>query len=141
MHVDQEVKSVDLIHPFENGVVGSDGLHAVMDKNIALKKSRIVQGEERKMFYNPMWSRMGDSSKGPPGTYFKDMSSYINLYWNTFDQVLLRPDLLNFFTDDDLIVITEINGESLIINGRIDNSLSDHLPILLKLNIEEDMLV
>ncbi len=129
------------MNPFENGMVGSDGLHAVMDKSIALKKSRVVQNEVRKFFYNPMWGRMGDTSKGPPGTYYKNMSGYINLFWNTFDQALLRPDLLKFFTDDDLAVITEINGNSMLTNNRINNLFSDHLPLLLKLNIEEEVFV
>lgn len=124
------------MNPFEAGVVSAEGLHAIMDKKIALKKYRKVQGENRQFFYNPMWGRMGDASLGPPGTYFYNNSGYINYFWNTFDQVLIRPDLLDFFSDDNLKVITSIREKNLISENGIETSVSDHLPILISLQIE-----
>ncbi len=38
------------MNPFEPGVVSSEGLHAVMDRKIALRRSRIVQGRRRDFF-------------------------------------------------------------------------------------------
>lgn len=58
------------MNPFEHGVVGSEGLHALMARRLVATRVRTVQGTERRMFYNPMWSLMGDNSAGPPGTYF-----------------------------------------------------------------------
>ncbi len=54
-----------------------------------------------------------------------------------FDQVLIRPDLLDFFQIDSLKIITEINGISLLSDfGRPNKSKgSDHLPILFSLNL------
>ena len=46
--------------PFEPGMVAANGFHAVSDKNIAAKGSRVVQGTEFDFFYNPMWSCLGD---------------------------------------------------------------------------------
>jgi hypothetical protein len=126
------------MNPFESGLVGADGFHAVMDKTTAKKKSRIVQGKRRMFFYNPMWGRMGDESQGPPGTYYYNDSSHITFFWNTFDQVLIRPDLLDYFSDNRLQVITSIQGESLLSLNGTPNKLfaSDHLPILVNLQIE-----
>lgn len=126
------------MNPFEVGVVSSDCFHAVMDKNIARKRSRSVQGKDKLYFYNPMWGRMGDTSLGPPGTYYYSNSGYVNYFWNTFDQVLLRPELLDFFSPNNLTVISEIDGEDLLKSGYgISNSCSDHLPIVVKLEIEK----
>ena len=83
------------MNPFEAGVVGSGGLHAVMDRRIAAKGSRIVRGESCDFFYNPMWAHFGDAGSTPPGTYFYNSSSEVNYFWNIFDQVLIRPALLS----------------------------------------------
>ncbi len=127
------------MNPFDSGMVVANGLHSVMDRNIALKESRLVQGKQYKFFYNPMWGRMGDTTIGPPGTYYYDKSGYICYFWNTFDQVLLRPDLLDFFSDDKLQILADIKGKSIISSGKIDLDISDHLPILIELNIELDI--
>lgn len=124
------------MNPFEAGIVGADGLHAVMTQSIARKLSRKVQGKERPFFYNPMWGRMGDSSVGAPGTYYYAGSSYVSYFWNTFDQVLLRPTLLDFFSQDDLRVISQIGDNNLMRKNGISSSYSDHLPIIVKLQIE-----
>jgi hypothetical protein len=125
------------MNPFEVGVVGADCFHAVMDQKIARKRSRTVQGEKKLFFYNPMWGKMGDTSPEPPGTYFYSDSSYVNYFWNTFDQVLLRPDLLNFFNPQNLKIISEIDAKSLLTrNNQISTVYSDHLPVIVKLDIE-----
>lgn len=124
------------MNPFEVGLVGADCFHAVMDKNIAKKRSRKVQKQRRFYFYNPMWGLMGDSSPGPSGTYYYPNSSYINYFWNTFDQVLLRPDLLEAFSKENLSVISKIGGRDLIANKKISSISSDHLPIMISLSIE-----
>ncbi len=124
------------MNPFEAGVVGADGLHAVMAQTIARKHTRQVQGKERPFFYNPMWGRMGDSSVGAPGTYYYAGSSYVTYFWNTFDQVLLRADLLDFFSQDDLRVNSKIGDNNLMMENGISSYFSDHLPIIIRLQIE-----
>jgi hypothetical protein len=58
------------MNPFETGVVGAGGLHAVMSQAVARNGSRIVNSVSYPFFYNPMWSRMGDASPGPCGTFY-----------------------------------------------------------------------
>lgn len=122
--------------PFEDGVVAADGIHAVMDKTLALEVSRVVDGEERRYFYNPMWNYLGDDTAGPPGTYYR-RGGQISQFWHTFDQVLMRPSILPYYSPSALRVLTKIGARELISNGRIDSSISDHLPILLGLAIEQ----
>ena len=125
------------MNPFEDGMTGSETFHAVMDRGIALRGARVVNGEERRYFYNPMWGRMGDLSLGPPGTYYYGDSTPITYFWNTFDQVLIRPSLIDCFVNDKLSVITEVNSQSLLNdNGLPDRNIgSDHLPLMFSLDL------
>ena len=125
------------MNPFENGVVAANALHAISDRRIARKLTRTVAGQEYHYFYNPMWNHLGDALPGPPGTYFYSNGKQVDHYWHTFDQVLIRPELLDAFADDGLRIITEIGGQSLLKpSGIPDYSAgSDHLPIVLHLNL------
>jgi hypothetical protein len=124
------------MNPFEAGVVGADGLHAVMTQSIARKRSRTVLERDRPFFYNPMWGRMGDSSVGAPGTYYYRSSQQVSYFWNTFDQVLLRPELLDFFSQANLKVISKIGDINLMTENGISSSYSDHLPVIVTLHTE-----
>ena len=125
------------VNPFQHGAVSAAGLHGVMTRETALRGTRKVEGRPYKFFYNPMWSLLGDASKGPAGTYYYGKGSYIVYYWHMFDQVLIRPELLDSFRNEDLAIIDN-DGEMPLVNkkGRPDRaSGSDHLPIIFKLEI------
>ena len=125
------------MNPFEFGVVSAGGLHAVMSRRDAEREERIVQSKRYPFFYNPMWSLLGDASIGPPGTYYYDDSAHKVLFWNMFDQVLVRPALLDRFNNTDLEVITD-DGNTSFLNpkGLPDSKLvSDHLPIFFGLQL------
>ncbi|MEL6929777.1 MAG: endonuclease/exonuclease/phosphatase family protein [Cyanobacteria bacterium J06600_6] len=122
------------MNPFEVGMVSADTFHAVMDRNIASQVSRKVQDETCKYFYNPMWRLMGNDSNDYLGTYYYRDGS-ISYFWNTFDQVLLRSSLLIKFKSEDVAIISKIRQKNLIINNKIDKCFSDHLPIVIRLNI------
>lgn len=121
--------------PFEAGLTSSETLHAIMDRKVAAAQARIVQGRVRKFFYNPMWNFLGDASNGPPGTYFYSGSAPVTHFWHTFDQVLIRPDLLPKFEDENVSVLTSAGDISLLdVRGRPDiTNASDHLPLLFKI--------
>lgn len=123
------------MNPFEPGVVSARGLHGVMARNIAMQSTRTVQGVAYPFFYNPMWSRLGDESVGPSGTYHDSRAEHVNFFWHTFDQVLIRPDLLPVFRNEDLKVLTHDGTEPLISAGGVPDAklVSDHLPICFKL--------
>jgi hypothetical protein len=122
-------------NPFEIGIVGTGGLHAVMSRYVASRRTRTVQAHDYDFFYNPMWSHFGDRPEGPPGTFYYEKAEHVVYFWNMFDQVLIRPDLLDGFDSSDLRILTTVAGTSLVrTDGRPDTSTaSDHLPILLDL--------
>lgn len=126
------------LNPFEPGAVAADALHGVMSRSIAQKQSRKVDGEERRFFYNPMWGRFGDATPGPAGTYYYGSAGQISYFWNTFDQVLVRPDLLNCFHDEDIKVLKKVGSVNLLTSGSEvpDSQIgSDHLPLVCNLNL------
>jgi exonuclease III len=125
------------MNPFDRGVVNANGFHGVMSKQVARKKERTVQGKSYPFFYNPMWGLLGDATPGSPGTYFYQTSGHASYFWHMFDQVLLRPDLLENFDNADLKIL-DTDGEIsfLTTDGRPNvEEASDHLPILFRLNL------
>lgn len=127
------------MNPFESGMVNAKGLHAVMSQVVAREESRIVDGIIYPYFYNPMWNFFGDFTPGPSGTIFH-RDCYRSFFWNMFDQVLIRPSLLDGFDIERLTILTEIDGTTLLReNGRPNDArFSDHLPISFRLEFQGD---
>lgn len=125
------------MNPFDDGLCAATGFHAVMDKSIAREQSRVVNGKTYRYFYNPMWNGLGDDSQGPPGTYYY-RGGVISHFWNTFDQVLISPDLLSYYDDGQKHVITRIGDRLLFENHRITKWHSDHLPVMISLNTDSE---
>lgn len=119
------------MNPFDVGMSAFDGFHGVMSRGVASKLRRTFSGESSTFFYNPMWSRLGDESHGPPGTYFYSGARNVQHFWHTFDQVLMRPGVAVDYKPENLKVLTKIGSKNLIRNNKIDSSISDHLPIVL----------
>ena len=123
------------MNPFEDGVMGSEGLHAVMTRVDARRRSRQVSGTRRRFFYNPMWRHFGEREGAPPGTYRDNGSGPITFFWNIFDQVVVRPELLDYFDDTSVRVVTRLDGRSLATRtGRPNRkTASDHFPIVFEI--------
>jgi len=121
------------MNPFDVGVVGAHGLNAVMTKELARRESRTVRGRSFAFFYNPMWGFFGDRSNGPSGSYYYSAAKPTNQYWHIFDQLLIRPALMDHLED---IRILDHDGEKglLSTSGLPDTTeASDHLPIFFTL--------
>lgn len=121
------------MNPFDKGLVGAQALNAVMTRDLARREERIVANRAYRLFYNPMWGCFGDQTPGPPGTYFYSASG--GYFWNIFDQVLLRPALMDCLVE--LRIVDEDGQDSLLTErGRPRAAeLSDHLPLLVRLDI------
>ena len=125
------------MNPYEDGIFNAVGLGNVSSKAIAKNINRSIYNVKYKSFYNPMWSFFGDNSQGETGgTFYFNSSKYINQFWNMYDQVMIRPSLVECFEDDEFIIVNKIKGVSLLthsVKGMIINkNISDHLPILAK---------
>jgi hypothetical protein len=125
------------MNPFESGLVSAAGLNAVMTRDLAERRFRTVQSRQYPFFYNPMWNHFGDQHDGPPGTYYYEGSEHVCHFWNVFDQVLLRPDLMNRCSTDGVKVLTQAGSLSLLsAQGRPNaRSASDHLPLMFELDL------
>jgi hypothetical protein len=123
------------MNPFEAGMVIAGGLHAVMSRQVAARKTRLVQKQRYKYFYNPMWNYLGDRGEAG-GTFYFEGAEHLCYYWNVYDQVLLRPDLLKGFAPENVRIPTSIRGFSLLQeDGQPEkDTVSDHLPVTLELN-------
>lgn len=123
--------------PFEDGIVAAKGLNAVMSRNVANRKSRRVLEKNYNFFYNPMWSHFGDATDGPPGTFYRGGSEQVEYFWHMFDQVLIRPELLSIFRNEELKILTGVSGTSFLTGNGLPNRsvASDHLPILFRLEM------
>lgn len=131
-HNDLSIVCGDLnMNPFEEGLVGSACFNAVMSKNIARKGTRRVSGDDFKMFYNPMWGLYGDNGRGvAPGTFYYNPSRHMQYFWNIYDQVLIRPNVIPYFVDRYLEIVICSKSQSLLTDNHILKSIySDHLPI------------
>jgi len=122
------------MNPFEAGVVGAAGFNATMARQVASRGSRSVQGERYPFFYNPMWGHFGDHRGNAGGSYYYDSGQHVNYYWNVFDQVLVRPELIPRFPVEELRIIASTPSRTLLSQqGRPDARVaSDHLPLLSK---------
>jgi hypothetical protein len=118
------------MNPFEAGMISAVGLNATMCREIALRQQRNIQGRSYPFFYNPMWNHFGDDREGISGTYYYERNEHVNFYWNMFDQVLVRPDLIGRLPRDGVKILTNIGGVPLVSErGKPDQTVaSDHLP-------------
>lgn len=124
--------------PFEAGMMKIDSFHSISSKDVINQNNgtRTYMGNNYPFFYNPMWNFYGDVVAGYPGTYFYNSGGAINHYWHMFDQVLLRPDLIDDFQFEKLQIVDH-DGEDKLVNlrGQPDPKKSDHLPLSFQIRI------
>ena len=136
--LDRTVLFGDLnMDPYAPGVLSADGFHAVMTKALARKGSRTVQGSTLPYFYNPLWSHYGDAVP-PPGTHYHYRSESVVQFWHMYDQVLVRPSLIDRFVHEDVRILHTCAGQSMLTEDGIPDQdrWSDHLPLLVAIDLE-----
>lgn len=129
------------MNPFELGMISPFSFNATLSEEIAKKGSRTFHYGSEYYFYNPMWSFMGDTDcntgvKKLPGSYFFPFTGDVSItYWNVFENVILRPDVINNIDLQSIKILTSRSGHQFA-NGafQIDkDKYSDHLPLIFNL--------
>lgn len=65
------------------------------------------------------------------GSYYYNDSSSKSLYWNCYDQVIVRRSLANLI--QDVIYCKKINEQYLMNEVMPNKSISDHLPLIVEI--------
>lgn len=134
--VDRHVVIGDFdMNPFETGMIKANGFHGTMSSEVAERRSRTVQLREYPYFYNPTWSLFGDLNKDVAGTYYYQHAEHICYEWNVFDQVLVRPSMVDNFVKSSLEIVQNDGVTSLLTKRKTPDkaTYSDHLPLFFAL--------
>lgn len=124
-------------NPFDYNCIDASGFHGIPILEVTEKEKRTIAGKEYRMFYNPMWRFFGDESF-PYGTCYFANSDTDNIFWNIYDQVLIRPSLKDRFVSSSLRIITETKTQRLLNSkGHPNKNISDHLPIIFEIQEDE----
>jgi hypothetical protein len=123
-------------NPFEQGFVNVQGYNAVMSRTIAEKPGRRFRNDCYPFFYNPSWSRFGDLTPGPPGSYYYSKGSVDEIFWNLFDQIIMRPSMIPKFRQSAMEYITGTRQIAISKKNGAPNSkhFSDHFPLYFEFN-------
>ena len=127
------------VNPFEIACISASAMHAIPYLEEVQKPSRIVQQEIYRKFYNPMWKFLGNRAPPYATYYYNKSGDVVNYYWNGFDQVMVRPGLINAFDENalEIIIETKSKGHQLLKNGKPNKAdYSDHLPLFCVLKEE-----
>lgn len=130
--------------PWEPGVIAATCLNAVLARHLARRGTRLYQGREYPVFFNPMWRHLGDAVEGPPGSCYFTLGQDDDTSWHLYDQALLRPALLDRLPQDGVRLLTSFTqtGRTTPVPlirrqgvgaGTPHRDYSDHLPVLLHL--------
>jgi Endonuclease/Exonuclease/phosphatase family. len=123
------------MNPFDPGMVVGDAFNSVCSEQIAQKRPRKVNKEKYTYFYNPSWKIYAGVGNCVHGSYYYHSCKSGEFHWNNFDQVLLRPSILNKY-HHTFEVLHDVLGFDLRDGNKTKgNKISDHYPIML--TIEE----
>ena len=134
----KDIKSTIIVgdmneNPYEECCLDARYFHGIPSSLDTLREDRTIQGEKFKMFYNPMWNLFGDFNE-PPGSYYYSGNNTSNSMWHIFDQVMIRPSLIDDFNNESLCIICKTKNISLLDEkGHPNKKISDHLPIFFEI--------
>lgn len=118
--------------PFDSEMINKDSFNAVLFKQVIEKQQYITyQQKKRERFYNPIIDYIGETNQSYGSHYYSNGIG--SLYWYCYDQVLVRKNLVNNI--QYYSYLKKIKGQTLMKNGKPNKKISDHLPLLLTINI------
>ena len=131
------------MNPFEIGMIGPKTFNATLSKVLAKTGPRTFQRPDRfDYFYNPMWTFMGDIDEASrkhklPGSYYLYSTGDSSItYWNVFDKVLLRPDVIDDIDIDSIKYLMKSGKHEFVTVAKNEkykierSKYSDHVPLV-----------
>jgi len=92
-------------------------------------------GEELSLLLQPSVEPTRRWFSWPPGTFYHSRGEHNVYFWNMFDQVMIRPSILDRFKLEDFQIVDHTGEQTLVTNkGRPNQAGSDHLPILFRIH-------
>ncbi len=116
------------VDPFEMPMVSFTGMAATNGIACSQRESVVCDGEENRLFYNPMWT-LYSSHRERPGSHKYIRTGEDVVSWHFLDQVLIRPSLIDRFKFESLALIKETQNYNYL-NANQAPKLSDHLPLM-----------
>ena len=119
-------------NPFDPEMINKDSFNAVLFKEIIKENNTMVFNDTQyERFYNPALDYINESEQDYGSFYYS--SGIGTLYWFCYDQVLFRKNLVDRFKK--MKYLKKIGGTNLIKKIAPNKEISDHLPLLVNMNI------
>lgn len=116
--------------PFDDELIQKDTFNAVLYKELIMNAESVtVNRKKYKRFYNPHITAISEAEKNYGSFYYS--SGMNSLYWYCYDQVIVRKPLVNMI--QDVHYCHFIMGQPLLNNIAPNKTISDHLPLLVKI--------
>ena len=118
-------------NPFDGEIVQKDSFNAVLFRSLIEKTDKVTyNGEQFRRFYNPVLLCLSETDRTYGSIYYS--SGIAPLYWNSFDQVLIRKELVDAF--ESMEYVKTIGTTNLIKEVAPNKEISDHLPLIVSLH-------
>ena len=117
--------------PFDDEMIEKDLFNSVLFKKI-IEKSEYVKYDNTmyRRFYNPMLEMVSEHNNQYGSCYY-NLSRISELYWYSYDQVIVRKSLIDCITD--LEWCNSIDSINLLTKAGYPNKMiSDHLPLFME---------
>lgn len=117
-------------NPYDEELISRYAFNSVLFKTIINKNElRNPSTLKKKRFYNPILHYISEETEMYGSFYYENGS--VTPYWYCLDQLLVRKELINSICHMEYL--KRIDKKELLKNGIPDQEISDHLPLLVKL--------
>lgn len=118
--------------PFDSELVNKDSFNAVLFKKVIDKTATTkYRYDTYERFYNPMLNYIREEDECYGSFYYS--SGIGPLYWYCFDQILVRKALMNKL--EKIQFLKKIKDTKLLKTVMPDKTISDHLPLFVKIDL------
>lgn len=119
-------------NPFDPEMVKLDSLNSTFFKEVAKRlKERESDGSSYPVMYNPALEFLSESNSNLGSFYLG--SGDCTYYWHSLDQIVVDWQLADCITD--CRYLRQIGDTKLIVNSRPCSKYSDHLPLLVTMEM------